>query len=524
MVAHLLRMRLLLLGNSLKRSAWQLVALIIGALYGIGVLVFAVIGLVALSFAPLEIARTAVILGGAAVIIGWLVIPLVLSGIDQTLDSARLATFPIPMRQLLIGLALSGVLGVPGLATLIGSLATVGTWSRYPLAAAAALVCAVIATLTCVVGSRMIAALSATLASGRRYRELAGVLVFIPLVLAGPILSTLGSGITDAAALLPTIADAVSWTPIGAVWSVPADLAVSDAGAAALKLLIAVATLVAFALLWRRSLGVALETPPRSATTRATRSGLGLLGLFPGTPTGAVAARALSYWVRDPRYARQLIFVPILPLLMFFYGTVTESPGIFIASGPLVAFVMSIAIYADVAMDGTAFATHISSGISGIADRAGRVIAVASFTLPAVLVVTVATVALASTWELLPGLLAVGFGIALSGFGVASVVSARIVFPVVGPGDNPFKTPPGAGVSSTIATFVCWGLVLLLILPELALAIAGFVTGSVLLGVIALVVALGWGAAVTVLGIRIGGRILDRRAPELMTLLMKNAS
>lgn len=523
MVAHLLRMRWLLLANSLKRSTWQLVALIIGALYGLGILALAVIGLIALSFAPLEIARTVVILGGAAVVLGWLIIPLVLSGIDQSLDPARLATFPIPMRDLLVGLTLSGVLGVPGLATLLGALATVGTWARYPLAALAAVVCAAIAVVTCVVGSRMIAALSVSIASGRRYRELAGILVFIPIVLAGPILTSIGSGITDAAAVLPTVADAVSWTPVGAVWAVPAEIAAGETGAAALKFVIATATLAAFVLLWRRGLAVALETPPRSTAAHTTRAGLGLLGILPGTPTGAVAARSLTYWVRDPRYARQLIFVPILPVLMYFYSTINGSPGVLNVSGPLVAFVLSVGIYADVSYDGTAFATHVSSGISGVADRTGRVLGLASFALPAVLVITVATVAITSTWQVLPGLLGIVFGVMLSGFGIASVMSARIVFPVVAPGDNPFKAPPGASVSGTLATFVCWGLVTALTLPEVVLAIVSFATGSVVIGVISLIVGVIWGALVTILGIRIGGKTLDRRAPELLTQLTRAA-
>ncbi len=51
MVADLLRLKLTLLRNSLRRSPWQLVGLIIGGLYGLGVLTIAVIGLLALSAA-----------------------------------------------------------------------------------------------------------------------------------------------------------------------------------------------------------------------------------------------------------------------------------------------------------------------------------------------------------------------------------------------------------------------------------------------------------------------------------------
>ena len=73
MVATLVRLRLLVLRNSFRRSTSQLVAVIIGALYGaVGLLV--VLGaLVGLSFAPAEVATTAVVLAGSAAVLGWAV-------------------------------------------------------------------------------------------------------------------------------------------------------------------------------------------------------------------------------------------------------------------------------------------------------------------------------------------------------------------------------------------------------------------------------------------------------------------
>ena len=55
----------------------------------------------------------------------------------MTLDPARFTTFAVPMPQLLAGLALGGLIGIPGLATALVALATVGTWSRSLPAAAA---------------------------------------------------------------------------------------------------------------------------------------------------------------------------------------------------------------------------------------------------------------------------------------------------------------------------------------------------------------------------------------------------
>ncbi len=171
MVAHLLRLKLTLLRNSLRRSPMQLVGIAIGALYGLGALSQAIVGLILLSAADVQLAKTVVVLAGSAVMLGWLVIPVLAAGVDMTLDPARFVTFAIPMRQLLAGLALSGFLGVPGAVTLLASLGTVGTWWRHPLSMVAALVCSVLAVLTCIVASRAMTSASTNLAASRRFKD-----------------------------------------------------------------------------------------------------------------------------------------------------------------------------------------------------------------------------------------------------------------------------------------------------------------------------------------------------------------
>jgi ABC-2 type transport system permease protein len=519
MVAHLVKLRFLILANSLKKSPWQLVAVIIGALYGLGLLIAIIAGLVALGFAPLEVTRSVVVVAGAATIFGWVVLPLVTSGIDQTVEPARLVTFPIPTNTLLLGLTVSGVLGVAGIVTSLAALTTVATWARYPFAAIAAVVCAAIAVLTCVVGSRMLTALSANLGSGRRFREARGLIVFIPLILLGPIII----GVTEAAPaivdVLPTIANIVQWTPIGAVWAVPGSIAAGEFGAAAVQGLIAVVSLGALVVGWRFALIHALENPAHTAAAKAGKGTLGFFGLFPGTPTGAVAARALTYWLRDPRYAQSLITVPIIPLGFAIFANVNGTPGLVNAAGPLVALLLALSIYTDVSYDNTAFALHLQTGVSGVADRLGRVLALATFSVPLVLLLTVGSVWYSNTWSVLPGLLGISVGAFLSGCAMSSVISGRFAFAVPLPGESPFKSPPGAGVGLTVSLFATWTGLTILVIPETVLAIIGFVTGNAIWGWASLLVALVLGGALLVIGVRWGGAILDRRGPEMFALL-----
>ncbi|CAN5183003.1 hypothetical protein BH11ACT5_BH11ACT5_01220 [soil metagenome] len=159
--------------------------------------------------------------------------------------------------------------------------------------------------------------------------------------------------------------------------------------------------------------------------------------------------------------------------------------------------------------------------MSGVADRLGRVIALAVFAVPITLALVVASVAVSDTWQLLPGLLGITIGILLSGFAVSSLISGRLTFPVPAPGESPFKARPGGGFSLMLTTFASWAVLGVLILPELVLALVGFATDNLLLGWLSIVVGLIVGTALLVLGVRFGGRILDRRGPELLVPLPK---
>ncbi len=228
----------------------------------------------------------------------------------------------------------------------------------------------------------------------------------------------------------------------------------------------------------------------------------------------------LTYWMRDPRYARQLLVVPLIPVLMFFYSRY-GSLELLNAVGPVVAVLLSLSIFTDLSYEGPAFATQVASGVRGTDDRFGRAAALASFGLPIVISLTIGSVWISGSWAVLPGQLGLSIGIFLSGLGVSSLASAYIIIPVPGPGDNPFKAAPGAGFTSALTTFATWGVLAVLVLPELVLAVVGAATGTPILGWIGLVVGIGLGTVVLVAGIRLGGAQIDRAAPELLEHLAR---
>ena len=519
MVATLVRLRFLLLRNQLTRSPWQLVGSIFGAAYGLFLLGACIVALFALSLAPLDLARTVIVLAGALVVLGWSLLPVVTSGIDQTVDPARLAPFPIRTNTLLVALLVSGVLGVPGIVTSLAALGTAATWSRYPVAAIAAVVCAAIGVLTAVAGSRMLVAVASRISSGRRAREAKTVLVMIPLILLGPIIVIVSSLLRDMGDVLPIIGDVVGFTPLGAAWAVPADIAAGEPLRAALEFAIAVMTLGIVLVVWRWALSRALERPAPPAAVKATKGGLSAFGWFPGTAWGAIAARSLTYWMRDPRYSQSLISVPLVPILIFFYAGLGGDLTALIWVGPILGVLLALAIYTDVSYDNTAFALHVASGVSGRDDRLGRVVALATFAVPVTLAVGVICVGVAGRWDLLLPMLGLSIGALLTGFGVSSVASGAFLVQVPAPGENPFKSKPGGGMGLMLSMFATWTVLGLLMVPEVVLAIIALVTGNQVFGVLSIVVGLVLGGILTVVGINVGGRILDRRGPELLAKL-----
>ena len=70
--------------------------------------------------------RTSAVLGrrrsaAAVLVLGWLLLPLVFFGVDETLDPARFALLPLTRRTLVTGLLAAALVGVPALATLLAT-------------------------------------------------------------------------------------------------------------------------------------------------------------------------------------------------------------------------------------------------------------------------------------------------------------------------------------------------------------------------------------------------------------------
>jgi ABC-2 type transport system permease protein len=166
MARLLVQLKLRLLLNALRASTGAKVAFTLSTIFAVLVAggVFWVLAILGGGIAAADL--TTVIFTGFG--IAWLVVPLVIFGLDATLDPATLALYPIRTRPLAIGLLAASATGAWPLATLLGLLgATVGL-ARGGLGVLIALVAVVLQVLFCITLARPAPSLARTSASPQR--------------------------------------------------------------------------------------------------------------------------------------------------------------------------------------------------------------------------------------------------------------------------------------------------------------------------------------------------------------------
>ncbi|GAA4185963.1 hypothetical protein GCM10022288_08840 [Gryllotalpicola kribbensis] len=525
-VPRFLRLKLALLGGAFRRSPWQVVGLVIASLYGIGMMALLVGGLVAARFVPdVTSVRSIVIVVGAAVTTGFLLLPLVF-GVDDTLDPRKFALFGIPTDRLAVGLAAGSILSVPAIVLAVCALATVVTWSHGFWLAVLALISAVLATATSVLAARVATAAAGFLLDTRRARELTGVVGVLLVVLISPLVLSLSNVDWGARgfSIMTVLADILRWSPMGAAWAVPADTAVGRGGAAALELLIAIAMLAALWLAWRALVAHMLVTPSRSGEVK-TYAGLGWFSVMPATPWGAVAARSLSYWGRDARYWVSLVMIPVIPIIILTaFAVVHAIPGTYPALLPLPIMVLFLgwAAHNDVAYDGTAIWLHVVAGTTGLADRIGRLVPLLFIGIPLIVVGTAVSVYFYGDAHVALALVGVTVCELFVGLGLSSVTSTLTPYPVPKPGDSPFAQPQSVGAAAAVVQGFSLVVIIVLSAPAIVFGVLGVFVDPAWF-VSSLWAGLVVGALALVGGVVGGAAIFNRRGPQMLDAAVKAA-
>lgn len=529
MVALLVRLKLTLLKHSLKRSAWRTVGLVIGMLYALAAVVVSVVGLVALRLTAPTLAADVTVVAFSMLTAGWLMFSLLVFGVDETVDPSKFALLPVRARQLLPGLLVAGLVGSPGIATVLVSLGLVVTWTRSVPLTLAALVAVPLGVATCFLMSRAGTAAFASFLASRRFRDFAFVVLALfgaGIGVGGNLLGGLArSGRAHLLEALNAAAGMAAWTPFGWAWAIPADVAYGRWLSGSAHLVLAVGLVAALWRTWEYFLAKRLVEPTNGGGQGSTvRTSTFVERLFPATPAGGVASRTLRYWRRDPRYLAGVAGFLIAPVILMVSQFVSAhgSRAVAAFAPALLSVLLGMSVAQDLSYDGTAVWQHVASGLSGRDDRLGRVLSTATVFGPLLVVLLGVAVGVSGEWRLLPMVAGLTFGLALTGLGVGSLVGVLWQWPAPPPGANPFQKGNSGGLPPLLSFSVTSMATMILSLPVIGLAF-----GSIWLpwlGWLALPVGVVLGGVVLLVGVNQGGRLLDRRWPEVLAAVGEKAA
>jgi len=384
-----------------------------------------------------------------------------------------------------------------------------------------------LALLVCVALARAVAVANIRLLTSRKGRDLA---VLSGLVIAiGAQVVNFGAQRLGASGLEPLdpAADVLRWVPpasaIGAVQSVSE----GSYGIGMLQLALSAGALLGLIAVWSRHL-TRLMTSPDGSTLQAAgesavreRTSTGLSRLLPAGRTGTVMERSLRYVWRDPKTKAAWVTSLAIGLIVPLFNALQGTGSIYFAC--FAAGMLGIQMYNQFGQDTSAFwmvAMTISSPRDAYVELRGRALALLLITLPYAALVTVLTTALIGDWPKLPEVL--GLSLALLGAMLATGAWTSARFPYSIPQEGYKNVAPGQSGLAWISIFGGMIAAALLCAPVLAVTIWLNVseggddwTWLLLPGGAA------YGAAITLLGLRLAAPRTAARLPEILTAVSK---
>jgi ABC-2 type transport system permease protein len=516
------RLKLRLLRNGLRTPQFAL-------LFAIGTASAVVLSLA--GFAGLaalrgdRMAADATLVMFAAITLVWTVLPLLGFGTDETLDPQRLALLPLRRGQLVRGLLAAALVGVAPVATAFAMSGAVIGLAHDPFAALLIVGATAATLLLCVVASRTLVAALAPLLRSRRGRDLMVMAVllgaFVPQAFR---LIGVHEGTDDIRRAVHEIASRARWTPFG--WG---GVAAAEAGKghalAAIGVLASVIVLVAALLwLWSRLIPRAMSASdlvaPETSSARAGRMSLfpRALAFLPRTHAGAVAAKELRYYARDPRRRAPLFAALIVPGL-FLFSTLRAAqsrPG----SSTLLALVALLPASGltlnHFGLDGAALWSAVAAGNDARAELVGKNLATACLVVPLVAAPAVLTASISGGWHYVP--LTIGLAPGMLGVVLAIGNMVSVWAPYALPDRrNPLVGNPGQGCVGGIAALSAVVVDAVLLVPVgvlVAVTLHALPLGAATL--LSVLAASSYGGAAWIFGLRIASERGSERMPELL--------
>lgn len=539
MVAQLLRLKLRLFANGFRRPLGYVIVSGLGLAVAVAVVLIVSVGAGVLHGLDDEFVRRVVIITGSYLSLAAFLLPFMLVR-HELLDPRGLRGFRVRWPTVATVLL---VLSVVGPALLMAPIAWAPTWIwRDAEAVRIAQLAAPLLFLQGVLSVRLGVAAGAALANRERWSRrvrfigtpilIIGLVVVIatvlprlaPLPSGGPRLFFIGLIKLTSYVHTEQLALALQWTPLGVLWAAPTHAVFRQPQFGEQALLYGAA--VAFVLLVAWFLAVRLVFRPTRRIPVERRGGTpGWFRRLPSTPTGAIAARAFTYWIRDPRYRAVLGFLPFVPIVIMLASYIGGFPIPWAALLPLPLMVLLVAVsttHNDVAYDHTAVWTHVAAQTRGTHDRVGRLVPPLVGGIILILVGTPLTLLGHPDLRIIPVVTGVSLALLLGGLGVSSGISARMPYAAPRPGDPAFQQPQVQGSSGTGAQALALLGTLVVAAPAIFAGVMWLIDPAVPWNWIALLLGVQAGLIALFIGIRAGGAAFDARGPELLAFTMRH--
>jgi ABC-2 type transport system permease protein len=528
-VARLLvQLKLRLLVNALRSSNSAKISFIISSAFAVLLAIFTFLVLASFRGKSTSVELTSVIFTVFA--FGWLIAPIMVFGVDSTLDPATLALYPLRTRPLAVGLLAASFTGFWPLANVIGLLGVTVGLASGGLGVTVAVAAVVLQVLFCIALSRFVTTSLASLLRSRRGRDLAAFLI-IPLVALyeffTQVVPKAASEGKITAASFTGFDSWMRWLPPGLAAHAIQDASDGRPGMAIARLGALAAVIVVFVWLWVRSLGRALvtaDTTTQSSRVRGMRLPLAGLGL-----RGAVAARFWLYQRREPLSLVYWALVAVITAAVSASSVFGQHhPAVILASAVFGAAFVGIFHANSAAQTGPAFvleATALGRRRDLRAYFSGQNLVLCVIGAPLVVAVCFALAAVVGD----PGMGVEATPIVLAGLGAAlglgDLFTAALPYPMVKRAGTPvFVAAPGyAGhrIGSVLGTLAGTAALAAPVIIGAVLAANG--PNAIRIGVV-LPGAAVYGFALAVAGVRLAAKVAESKMPEICQVALRTAA
>ncbi len=527
------RLKLSLLRNGLRQSTGRTAAFVASVVLALLLAAGLLLGLVLLRG---NAHAAGVVLPLTALLaVGWAVMPLFFSSGDETLDPTRLVMLPLRPAPLVRALLTASLVGIGPVFTVTLALGVVLSLAHGVAGVVAAVVALPLVVLVCVALARTVAAANVRLLTSRKGRDLAllsGLVIAVGVQFVNLGVQKLAqSGGLD---VLEPVGDVLRWVPPASAVGAVGSASEGAYGAAVAQLVLTIALLAVLLRWWQRLL-VRLMTSPDGSTVQtagpgraedagkdgSARRGSALSRLLPAGRTGAVMVRTLRYAWRDPKtkvgWASSLGVGILVPVVMSVQGRGSPYQACWAAG------LLGLQMYNQFGQDYSGFwlvASTISSPRDAAAELRGRMLSIALFGVPYVVVVTVVATGLLGDWGMLPEVL--GLALTLLGTLVATGAYTSMRFPYSIPQDNGYKNvAPGQVSLAYLSIFGGMLIGAVLSAPVLGLTIGLHLAGPHELLWLVLPVGVAYGLALPVLAQRLVAPRVVGRLPEILAAVSK---